>query len=85
MQDDQATGATRCFTCGATDGFTKRPRLSAQNGNPAANRVGAAPAEKLFTWRCGRCGIEQRDAADDLSAIGDDDFILVPPRRCGLE
>ena len=57
MQDDEATGATRCVTCGATDGFTKRPRVLSQNGNPgASSKVGAAPAEKLFTWRCGRCG-----------------------------
>ena len=56
MKDDEATGATRCATCGATDGFTKRPRVVGQNGNPGASKVGAAPAEKLFTWRCGRCG-----------------------------
>ena len=56
MQDDRATGATRCATCGATDGFKKRSRLVGENGNLGASKVGAAPVEKLFTWRCGRCG-----------------------------
>jgi hypothetical protein len=57
MKDDEATGATRCATCGATDGFTKRPRVAGGNGNPQArSKVREAPAEKLFTWRCGRCG-----------------------------
>jgi hypothetical protein len=60
MQDDQATGATRCATCGATDGFTKRPRVPQYgfdgNVRPGTDTAGVAPLEKLTTWRCGRCG-----------------------------
>ena len=60
MQNDQATGATRCGTCGATDGFTKRPEgpehWPDRYGNTAASAAGAPPVEKLTTWRCGRCG-----------------------------
>jgi hypothetical protein len=71
MEDDEATGATRCATCGATDGFKKRPRVAGQNGNPVASAVGAAPVEKLFTWRCGRCGQDFETAVfvPDRSAV----------------